>query len=151
MDPGAESDRLQPSTPEPSSAQVSERMSRAKRRDTAPELALRRELHRRGLRYRVDHPLPGLRRRRADIWFGPARVAVFVDGCFWHGCPEHSTVPRANREWWIEKLRSNQVRDRDTDAHLEGLGILVLRSWEHEDPVTAADTIEMAVTVRRTA
>ncbi len=78
-------------------------------------------------------------------------MAVFVDGCFWHGCPEHSTVPKANREWWVEKIRANQARDRDTDAHLEGLGWLVLRFWEHDDPSAAADTVEVAVSVRRTA
>lgn len=134
-----------------SSAEVSYRMSRARRRDTAPELALRRELHRLGLRYRVDRPLPGLPRRRADVLFGPARVAVFVDGCFWHGCPEHSTTPRANREWWTEKIRANQERDRDTDEHLTDLGWLVLRFWEHDDPVRAAATVLVAVTDRRTA
>jgi DNA mismatch endonuclease (patch repair protein) len=126
-------------------------MRRAKRRDTAPELALRRELHRRGLRYRVDRPLPGMQRRRADIWFGPARVAVFVDGCFWHGCPEHSTVPKANRQWWIEKIGANVARDRDTDDRLGQLGVLVLRFWEHEDPSAAADAVEVAVGVRRSA
>lgn len=126
-------------------------MRRAKRRDTAPELALRRELHRRGLRYRVDRPLPGMPRRRADVWFGPARVAVFVDGCFWHGCPEHTTVPRANRQWWIDKIGANVARDRDTDVHLEQLGVLVLRFWEHDDPCAAADVVEAAVTVRRSA
>lgn len=126
-------------------------MRRAKRRDTAPELVLRRELHRRGLRYRVDQPLPEMPRRRADLWFGPSRVAVFVDGCFWHGCPEHSTVPRANRQWWIEKIRSNVERDRDTDDHLARLGVLVLRFWEHDDLARAADLVEAAVTVRRSA
>ena len=78
-----------------------------RRRDTGPELALRRELHRRGLRYRVDHaPIAGLR-CRADIVFTRARVAVFVDGCFWHACPEHGNIPTANREWWQAKLELN--------------------------------------------
>lgn len=126
-------------------------MRQAKRRDTGPELALRRELHRRGLRYRVDRPLPGMPRRRCDIWFGPARVAVFVDGCFWHGCPDHSVVPRSNREWWLDKIRTNAARDRDTDRRLEESGILVMRFWEHDDPRRAADRIERTVNVRRNA
>ena len=121
-------------------------MSRAKRRDTVPELALRRELHRRGLRYRVDHPLPGLRRRRADVLFGRAKVAVFVDGC-----PVHSTTPKANRRWWIDKIAANKARDRDTDDHLEQLGWLVLRFWEHENPIASADEVAIAVAVRRPA
>ena len=115
------------------------------RRDTSPEMALRRELFRRGLRYRVDRPLDGRRRRRADLTFVAARVAVFVDGCFWHGCPEHGTAPRANAEWWAEKLERNRERDRDTDAYLGGLGWTVVRVWEHEDPLVAADRVERAV------
>ncbi len=85
------------------------------------------------------------------MWFGPSRVAVFVDGCFWHGCPLHSTAPRSNREWWIDKIRSNIERDRDTDARLEGAGVLALRFWEHDDPRSAADAVEEAVRVRRGA
>src|SRR3954465_7226224 len=108
--------------PVPSSLGVSERMRRARRRDTAPEMLIRREAHRRGLRYRVDAPLPEMRRRRADMLFGPARVAVFVDGCFWHSCPQHLSVPKANREWWLDKLRRNVERDRATDEHLNLLG-----------------------------
>src|SRR3954467_12734074 len=94
---------LRPSPPE-----VSKRMARTGRRDTRPEIALRRLLHGRGLRFRVDRAvLPGVR-RRADIVFGPARVAVFVDGCFWHGCPTHGTWPRHNAEFWREKIETNQ-------------------------------------------
>src|SRR5689334_21253539 len=104
--------------PVPSSPGVSERMSRARRRDTEPEMVVRREAHRRGLRYRVDAALPGMPRRRADLLFPRRRVAVFIDGCFWHSCPEHATIPRANREWWLSKLRKNADRDRETDLHL---------------------------------
>jgi DNA mismatch endonuclease (patch repair protein) len=136
--------------PVPSSPEVSERMRKALRRDTAPELALRRELHRRGLRYRVDHPLPGLPRRRADLLFVRARVAVFVDGCFWHGCSEHSVVPKANRQWWIEKIDANRRRDRHTDEHLLELGWWPARVWEHEDLRVAADRIETIVRSRVT-
>src|SRR5215210_4017529 len=97
-------------------------MSRARRRDTAPEWAIRREAHRRGLRYKVDAPLPGLPRRRADMVFVGPRVAVFVDGCFWHSCPVHRSIPAANRDWWLAKLQRNEERDRHTDAHLRALG-----------------------------
>ncbi len=135
--------------PIPSSEAVSQRFSRAGRRDTAPEMAVRRELHRRGLRYVVDAPVPGLPRRRADVLFRRERVAVFVDGCFWHGCPDHGTSPRANAEWWREKIETNRRRDRDTDERLSDLGWTVVRCWEHEDPVESADRIERVVVERR--
>jgi len=135
--------------PVPSSAAKSAEMSKLGRRDTLPELALRSELHRRGLRFRVDRaPLPGLR-SRADIVFGPARVAVYVDGCFWHSCPEHGTRPKANAEWWESKLNRNQERDTETDRALREHGWEVVRIWEHEDPVEAADRVEGAVLSRR--
>lgn len=114
-------------------------------RDTKPELALRRLLHASGLRYRVDRaPLRGLR-RRADLVFGPARVAVFVDGCFWHGCPQHGTRPRSNEQWWGDKLERNRLRDADTDTRLKAAGWRVLRIWEHEDPVAAASRVRVAL------
>ena len=124
------------------SVATSQRMSRQRTRDTEPEMLLRRELHRRGLRYRVDAALPGLPRRRADILFSRARVAVFVDGCFWHACPEHKTTPAANGTWWAAKLARNIERDRETDDHLRSLGWTVLRVWEHEDIEPAATDIE---------
>jgi DNA mismatch endonuclease, patch repair protein len=124
-------------------------MSKLGRRDTLPERAIRSELHRRGLRFRVDRaPLPGLR-SRADVVFGPARVAVYVDGCFWHSCPEHGTRPKANAEWWERKLDRNQERDRETDRVLAEHGWEVVRIWEHEDPVAAVDRIETTVRGRR--
>lgn len=116
-------------------------MSRQATRDTEPELQLRRELHRLGFRYRVDHPLPGMPRRRADILFTRAKVAVFVDGCFWHGCPEHKTAPANNAAWWAAKLARNAERDRETDAHLVSLGWTVVRVWEHETMEQAAADI----------
>ena len=117
-------------------------MSKLGRRDTLPERAIRSELHRRGFRFRVDRaPLPGLR-SRADIVFGPARVAVYVDGCFWHSCPEHATEPKANAEWWEQKLRRNRERDAATNRALRENGWEVVRIWEHEDPVAAADRVE---------
>ena len=124
---------------------TSARMSRQATRDTEPELLLRRELHRLGLRYRVDHALPGMPRRRADILFTRAKVAVFVDGCFWHGCPEHKTAPANNAAWWSAKLARNVERDRETDEHLSSLGWTVLRVWEHENMIRAATDIERIV------
>lgn len=114
-------------------------------RDTAPELALRRNLHARGLRYRLGlRPVPGLR-RTPDITFTRQRVAVFVDGCFWHRCPVHGTMPRSNAEWWAAKLRRNVERDADTDRRLMEAGWTVLRVWEHEDPAEAASRVEAVV------
>jgi len=103
-------------------------------RDTAPELALRRELYRRGLRYRVDAslPIPGLSRRRIDIAFLRQRVAVLVDGCFWHGCPVHGTTARTNSAYWTHKILTNRLRDVDTNARLAAAGWTVVRVWEHE-------------------
>ncbi|MET0197261.1 MAG: very short patch repair endonuclease, partial [Rhodococcus fascians] len=118
-------------------AATSARLSKQRRRDTKPEVALRRELHRLGLRYFVDRaPLKGMR-RRADVVFPRRKVAVYVDGCFWHSCPVHATKPRNNAQWWADKLAANVARDRDTDARLEAEGWTVVRVWEHE-PVTDA-------------
>ena len=132
-----------------SSSAASELMSRVGRRDTKPELELRRILHARGLRFRVDRAVLPDRRRRADIVFGPAKVAVFVDGCFWHGCPTHATWPKANEDYWKEKIETNRLRDRDTDERLRALGWEPVRVWEHEDAVTAADRLEKIVSNRR--
>lgn len=117
-------------------------------RDTKPELALRRILHSRGLRYFVNRrPLRSLR-RTADLVFPGARVAVFVDGCFWHGCPEHHSLARTNSEYWAAKVIGNQTRDADTDERLREAGWLVVRVWEHVPPVDAADEVEQAVRAR---
>lgn len=120
-------------------------MSRARRRDTAPEVALRRQLHAAGLRYRVAYPVPGQRRRTIDIAFTRQKVAVFVDGCFWHGCPEHGTAPRANSEWWRRKLQANHARDLDTNDLLADLGWTVVRIWEHEDVRLAAAEVRTSL------
>lgn len=130
--------------PEASSDHVRVRMERQARRDTAPELALRKELWRRGLRYRIDHKVVG-NRRRVDIAFTRAKVAVFVDGCFWHRCPDHGTLPKSNADWWRAKLDANVARDRDTDARLEEAGWIVIRVWEHDDPTSAADVVEQLI------
>lgn len=125
------------------------RMSRQRSRDTQVELALRRILHAKGLRYRVhQRPIKGVR-READVVFGPARLAVFVDGCFWHGCPQHATWPKNNAEFWRLKIEGNRARDLDTDARLAAEGWLAVRVWEHEEPAQAADRITALVASRR--
>ena len=130
---------------------VRRRMQVQARRDTSPELALRRELHRRGLRYRLHLPVvPGTRRRLVDVVFTSAKVAVFVDGCFWHGCVEHGRpLPRANPWYWPAKIERNVRRDLDTSGRLDDAGWKVLRVWEHEDPLAAADRVESSVRSRR--
>ena len=133
----------------PLSSGVSGRMSRTGRRDTKPELELRRLLHGRGLRFRVDRAVLTDRTRRADIVFGPARVVVVADGCFWHGCPDHATWPAHNAAFWREKIETNRARDPDTDRRPAGAGWTVVRVWEHDDPVTAADLVERLVRERR--
>ena len=118
-------------------------------RDTSPELRVRSLVHRRGLRYRVaQRPISGVR-RTADLVFRPTRVAVFVDGCYWHGCPEHYVEPKTNAEYWREKIGANGRRDRQTDDLLTAAGWLVLRFWEHEPPERVAQAIVEAVTRRR--
>jgi DNA mismatch endonuclease (patch repair protein) len=114
-------------------------------RDTGPELALRRVLHARGLRYRVDHPLPFDRRRRADIAFTRAKVAVFIDGCFWHGCPEHGATPRTNTAFWSAKIARNRERDADTVRRLDEAGWAVLRFWEHEPVDSCVERVVRAL------
>jgi DNA mismatch endonuclease (patch repair protein) len=124
-----------------SSARSRAIMQGNKARDTLPELAVRSAVHRRGLRYRVcARPLPELR-RTADLLFASARVAVFIDGCFWHGCPEHHVLARSNRDYWAEKILRNRIRDNDTDRRLTSAGWISLRIWTHEDPERAADII----------
>ena len=132
-------------SPPASSPAALRRMQAARQRDTAPELAVRSELHRRGLRFYVDRqPIPSLR-RRADIVFPRRRLAIYVDGCFWHGCPVHGTWPKANAEWWRAKIEANRARDRDTDRRLEEAGWRALHAWEHESPAEIADRVVRAL------
>jgi DNA mismatch endonuclease (patch repair protein) len=136
-------------TPSPSSDAARARMEAVKSKDTKPEIQIRSILHRKGLRYRVDaNPIKGLN-RRADIIFRSARVAVFVDGCFWHGCPEHGTWPKANAEFWAAKIKRNKERDADTNRRLKEADWKVIRVWEHEDPEAAAKEIYRIVNERR--
>lgn len=136
----------------PSSPGVSARMSRQASKDTKAELVVRRLLHAAGLRYRVEYPVPGMARRRIDVAFTRAKVAVLIDGCFWHGCPEHATQPKSNAEWWRQKLDRNMARDLETTEHLTALGWTVLRFWEHEAPeevaVRVATAVEQSLTER---
>lgn len=118
-------------------------------RDTTPEKLLRKHLYERGVRYRVSHrPLPSVR-RTADVAFLGAKVAVFVDGCFWHGCPDHCRWPGTNEEFWRDKIEGNRARDAETNRVLEQSGWLPVRIWEHEDPSEAADKIINLVRARR--
>lgn len=134
--------------PRASSADVRRRMQATPRRDTPCELAVRSAVHAMGLRFRVDWPLRGTR-RRADLAFVRSKVAVFVDGCFWHGCPEHGTWPKANAAWWRNKIEANVRRDRETDAQLKAAGWTVLRFWEHDQAQRAARIIRRTVAQSR--
>jgi DNA mismatch endonuclease (patch repair protein) len=127
--------RIQPSSPE-----TSRRMAKVRQKGTDAEIALRRELYRRSLRYRVDYEVLKKPRRVADVAFPGLRVAVFVDGCFWHGCPEHASWPKQNAEFWRQRIEANRLRDADTNERLRSMGWTVLRFWEHESPVEAAET-----------
>lgn len=135
--------------PVPSSEAALKRMKAAKPRDTAPEKALRSALHSKGLRFRVDvKPIRGFN-RKADIVFLSAKVAIFVDGCFWHGCPIHGTQAKANAEFWSQKIKQNQERDTDTTRQLKAAGWRVIRVWEHEDPEKASQKIYDIVAKRK--
>lgn len=135
--------------PPASSELVRARMVRQRARDTAPEVAVRRRLHATGVRYRVHAKLAPDLRVRGDIVWGGLRMVVFIDGCYWHGCPIHATAPKSNAAWWRQKLGDNVARDRRTDAVLIDRGWRVLRFWEHEDPDTVAITIRNELTARR--
>ncbi|MEU8698037.1 very short patch repair endonuclease [Streptomyces sp. NPDC048680] len=139
------------STAKPSSPGVSARMSRQASRDTAPEVAVRKLLHASGYRYRVNERVPHMPRRTIDIAFTRAKVAVFLDGCFWHGCPEHATQPKSNAEWWRQKLDRNIARDTETTTHLVTKGWTVLRFWEHQPPVQVAAQVAKVVDRKRSA
>ena len=121
--------------PVPLNRQVSEQMRRMPTKNSTPEIKLRRSLYAIGLRYRLHRKeLPG----KPDIALGPSKVAVFVDGCYWHNCPEHGTIPKNNSEWWKEKFQRNRERDSRNDALLREMGWLPIHVWEHEDPDEAA-------------
>jgi DNA mismatch endonuclease (patch repair protein) len=146
MRPSPKSSSSSPSRlpyPHPTTPAVTAAMKGNRRVDTRPELALRSELHRRGLRFRKEVALrPAQRLRRVDIVFPAAMLAVFIDGCFWHGCPEHGNRPKANTDYWSVKLMRNVRRDAEINAELEAAGWAVIRVWEHEDVREAARRVE---------
>lgn len=132
--------------PVPLSPRVSHTMKRVRQKGTKPEKALSSELFRRGMRFRVNYKqVPG----SPDIAFTKAKIAVFVDGCFWHACPLHGSVPKNNREWWEAKLERNATRDRKADQELEAMGWIPLRYWEHDDIEEIAHEIEWVWIQRR--
>ena len=118
-------------------------------RDTKAEIAVRRLVHAQGLRYRVNGRPEADLRRTADLLFTRTRVAVFIDGCYWHGCPEHFTMPATNLDYWSAKIGRNQARDTETTCRLEERGWLVLRFWEHESPSSVAERVGQMVRARR--
>lgn len=134
----------------PSSPETSRRMAKVLQQGTDAEIALRSELYRRGLRYRVGYEVLKKPRRVADVAFPGLKIAVFVDGCFWHGCPEHATWPKRNAEFWRQKIETNRLRDADTNSRLRKIGWTVLRFWEHESPIEASDRVAKAVAMAKT-
>ena len=134
---------------QPSSPETSRRMAKVRQKGTDAEIALRRELYRRGLRYRVDYEVLKKPRRVADVAFPSLKIAIFVDGCFWHGCPEHATWPKQNAEFWRQKLEANRLRDADTNSRLLDVGWLVLRFWEHESPIEATEAVVQTAVMAR--
>lgn len=134
---------------QPSSPETSRRMAKVRHKGTDAEIALRKELYRSGLRYRVDYEVLKKPRRVADVAFPGLKIAIFVDGCFWHGCPEHVTWPKQNAAFWRQKIEMNRRRDADTNSRLLEVGWRVLRFWAHESPVEAAETVVQMVAMAR--
>lgn len=134
---------------QPSSAKASRRMAKVRQKGTCAEMALRRELYRCGFRYRVDYEVLKKPRRVADVAFPGLKIAIFVDGCFWHGCPEHASWPKQNAEFWRKKIEANRQRDKDTNERLGRMGWQVLRFWQHESPVESVATVAIAVRAQR--
>ncbi len=134
---------------QPSSPETSRRMTKVRWKGTDAEIALRREFYRRGLRYRVDYEVLKKPRRMADVAFPGLRIAIFVDGFFWHGCPEHATWLKQNAEFWRQKIETNRLRGADTNSKLCSIGWTVLRFWEHESPTEAAGTVARMVSMAR--
>jgi DNA mismatch endonuclease (patch repair protein) len=133
--------------PHPTSAAAAAALRGSRKRDTKPELAIRALLHKRGMRFRVDFALSvGELRVQPDIVFPRARVAIFVDGCFWHKCPLHGNTPRRNTHYWGPKLARNVMRDRAVDNELSEAGWRVLRFWEHVPAEDVTDAVAEAIT-----
>ncbi|WP_090040365.1 MULTISPECIES: very short patch repair endonuclease [unclassified Leifsonia] len=132
-----------------SSAAVRKVMQGNRSRDTKAEIAVRRLVHAKGLRYRVSAKPEADLRRSADLIFRSVKVVVFIDGCYWHGCPEHFKSPQTNAAYWSSKVGRNRLRDVETTRILEERGWLVMRFWEHEEPQLVADRIGNVVQQRR--
>lgn len=142
---------MRSSRPPPSSAGASRRLARQRGVNTEPEVRLRHELHKRGLRYRLHAAVVPGTRRLVDIAFTRERIAVDVRGCFWHACPEHQTTPQSNTLWWVDKLAANARRDANTESRLEGAGWILVVVWAHDDLTAAADQIQRLISARRQA
>lgn len=137
---------VNPGYPQPSTPAAASAMRGNRKRDTRPEMRLRSALHRHGLRFRVHRQVvAGSITVRPDVVFGPARTAVFVDGCFWHACPDHGTSPRSNSWYWTPKLERNKRRDQLVDEALDIAGWSVVRIWEHEELVEAVTRVMVAL------
>lgn len=121
-------------------------MSAQRRQDTAVELRFRRELYRAGVRYRVAYPVPGLPRRSIDVALPGRKVAIFIDGCYWHRCPRHHVPAKHNAAWWSQKLEANVRRDEETTRHLTDAGWHVVRFWEHDDVPFMVEHVQALVT-----
>lgn len=135
-----------PKTPAASDAATRRAMQGNRRTDTGPEMALRRVLHALGLRYRKDRVIQaGALKVKADVVFPRQRVAVFVDGCYWHGCPEHCRMPARNANYWNAKIARNRARDERVTRELQAAGWHVLRVWEHENALAAAERVRAFV------
>lgn len=128
---------------------ISEAMRSMPEHSTGPEMAVRRLLFAKGLRYRVQYPVPGASRRTIDVAFPGKKVAVFIDGCFWHGCTEHRNIPAHNRAWWKDKIEQNRSRDRDTDKKLGDAGWIILRFWEHDPAERIILDVIQAIELRK--
>ena len=131
--------------PEPTSSDASRRMAKVRRTGTNAELALRREMYRIGLRYRIDYEVLRKPRRVADVAFPGRKIAVFVDGCFWHGCPAHGRMPSDPTGYWHAKIDRNRRRDVRVGEALQSAGWTVIRVWEHAAVAETAELVEQAV------
>lgn len=137
--------RVQPSSPE-----ISRHKAKVRQTGSDAEIAIRGELYRRGLRYRVDNEVLKKPRRVADVASPGLKIVVFIDGYFWHGCPKNATWPKQNAEFWRQKIEANRLRDTDTNSRLLESGWTVLRFWKHESPIEATDTVAQAVAIEKT-
>jgi DNA mismatch endonuclease (patch repair protein) len=131
------------------SATTRKRMQAMRQRDTDCEVLIRRALLARGLRYRVNCRVSKMNKAQPDIVFSTAKVAIFIDGCYWHACSLHGTAPKNNAKWWADKFQANRTRDARADSMLRSEGWKVIRVWEHEDPSDVVHRIVAAIARQR--